>query len=154
MLTGILTALAVILGYFVAVAISLIATFGITSAMPGFVAEEFRVTGQYKLLHEFIWLVCSGVAGFVACYITKSLDPLVTAILLSATLIGILWMNTWEMRQRGMAHQILISLASVAGAVCWVQPRDAVDTPLPPPRYLGVNVLLCWSCGVSVSVKY
>jgi len=32
-----------------------------------------------------------------------------------AILVGVLWMNAWEMRQRGLGHQLAMSLVSAAG---------------------------------------
>jgi hypothetical protein len=36
----------------------LAATFGLTSASPGFVAKEHRITAGYKRLQALVWLVC------------------------------------------------------------------------------------------------
>jgi hypothetical protein len=35
--------------------------------------------------------------------------------LLAALLILVLWTNTWEMRQRGLGYQLLMSAVTVAG---------------------------------------
>ena len=37
--------------------------------------------------------------------------------LLALVFVTMLWRNSWEARQRGMAHQILMSLVSIVGVV-------------------------------------
>jgi hypothetical protein len=34
---------------------------------------------------------------------------------LAAILVAVLWRNVWEMRQRGLGHQLVMSVGSVAG---------------------------------------
>jgi hypothetical protein len=41
--------------------------------------------------------------------------PWLSATLLAVILILVLWTNTWEMRQRGLANQLLMSVMSIAG---------------------------------------
>jgi hypothetical protein len=36
-------------------------------------------------------------------------------VLLVGILNAVLWLNAWEMRQRGLGHQISMSIASAAG---------------------------------------
>ncbi len=102
-------------GYLVAVVLSLITTLGIGSAFPSFVVENYYVKSGYKLLQDGIWLVCAVAAGYVSALVADGNSPLLVGGLLTGILIGVLWTNSWEARQRGMAHQILISVASVAG---------------------------------------
>ena len=55
MITGTLILVAVLLGYGMAVGCSLVATFGLTSASPDFVAREHRITAGYKRVQALIW---------------------------------------------------------------------------------------------------
>ena len=113
MITGTLILVAVLLGYGMAVGCSLVATFGLTSASPEFVAREHRITAGYKRMQSLIWLVCVTAGGFVTCAVAQGTNQWEVGSLLAASLIGMLWLNTWEARQRGMAHQILMSLVSI-----------------------------------------
>src|SRR5580704_1878818 len=115
MLSVIWITTALLVGYFVAVLLSLIATLGIGSAFPGFVVENHRVRNGYKLLQDGIWLVCATAAGYVTALVADGESSLLVGGLLAGVLVGVLWTNSWEARQRGMAHQILMSVASVAG---------------------------------------
>ena len=115
MLSIIWISAALLAGYLVAVVLSLITTFGIGSAFPGLVVEDYRVRSRYKLLQDVVWLVCSTAAGYVTALVADDKSPLLVGGLLTGILIGVLWANSWEARQRGMAHQILMSVASVAG---------------------------------------
>jgi hypothetical protein len=118
MITGTLILVAVLMGYAMTVGCSLVATFGLASASPDFVAREHRLTASYKRVHALLWLVCVTAGAFVACGVAQQGgSPLVAATLLAGSLIGMLWFNTWEARQRGMAHQILMSLVSLVGVV-------------------------------------
>ena len=35
--------------------------------------------------------------------------------MLVVILIGVLWSNTWEVAQRGLGHQVMMTIATVAG---------------------------------------
>jgi hypothetical protein len=96
---------ALILGYGLAIGCLLVATFGLTAASPAFVAKGKRITAGYKRLQALVWLLC----------VTAGAHPWVVPVVLAAAFIGILWINTWEARQRGMAHQILMSVVSIVG---------------------------------------
>jgi hypothetical protein len=115
MLSFIWIVIGLVAGYLVAVVLSLLATLGIGSAFPRFVMEDNRVRSGYKLLQDGIWLACTAAAGYVTALIATGWDPLLVGCLLAAILIGVLWANSWESRQRGMAHQILMSVATVVG---------------------------------------
>jgi hypothetical protein len=117
MITGTLILVAVLLGYGMAVGCSLVATFGLASASPGFVAREHRITAGYKRVQALIWGACATAGGFVTCAVAQGARELEVGGLLAASLIGMLWFNTWEARQRGMAHQILMSLVSIVGVI-------------------------------------
>ena len=107
--------LAVLAGYIVAVGLILLSTMAIASAMPRFVVQNFRVCGKYKFLHEFMWFLSTTAGTFVAARIASDVQPIRLALVLGAALLIILWRNTWEARQRGIAHQVLISVLTVAG---------------------------------------
>jgi hypothetical protein len=117
MITGTLILVAVLLGYGMAVGCSLVATFGLASASPEFVAREYRITKAYKRVQSLIWLVCTTAGGFVTCAVAQGTREWAVGSMLAAGLIAMLWLNTWEARQRGMAHQILMSLVSIVGVI-------------------------------------
>ena len=62
-------ALALFLGYAVAVALSMAATFGITAVSPGFVSKNNRINPGYKFLQDAVWLVCAVAGGYVAALV-------------------------------------------------------------------------------------
>ena len=115
MIAGIHIAIAVLVGYGVAVGCLLLATFALTSATPRMVIQEHRVTNRYKWVQSLMWLGCSTIGGVVACAVALGANSLVVEALLGAALISILWINTWEARQRGIAHQVLMSVVSLLG---------------------------------------
>jgi hypothetical protein len=115
MITAVLIASALALGYAVAVGLSMAATFGITAASPSFVIKEHRIRQGYKLVHDLLWLVCATAGGFVTASVSGGTMPWFSGALLAGAMIFVLWTNTWEMRQRGAVHQILMSLVSAAG---------------------------------------
>jgi hypothetical protein len=117
MITGTLILVAILLGYGIAVGCSLVATFGLGAASPEFVVRDHRITAGYKRVQALIWLVCATAGGFVTCAAAQGAHEWFVGGLLTAGLIGMLWLNTWEARQRGMAHQILMSLVSLIGVV-------------------------------------
>ena len=107
---------ALFLGYALAVGGLLVATFGLTASVrPDFVAKQHRITPKFKRLQAVVWLICVTVGAFVTCMVAQGAHPWVVPVLLTAAFVGILWKNTWEARQRGMAHQILMSVLSVVG---------------------------------------
>ena len=109
------------MGYLLVVACSLAATIGIAAAAPHFVARQHHLRPGYKLLHEAMWTVWSIGAGFVAAVVAgPSVLAWVAGIALTALLIFVLWSNTWEARQRGLPHQILISALTLAGVAAGV----------------------------------
>jgi len=115
MITGSFLALALFLGYSVAVGLSMAATFGISAASPSFLAKDFRIRRRYKFVQDAVWLVCTTAGGYVAALIIGQTRPWLGAIGLIAALVGVLWVNAWEMRQRGIEHQIAMSLATALG---------------------------------------
>ena len=107
-------ALALFLGYTVAVCLSMAATFGITAASRSFVSKNYRIRARYKFVQDAVWLVCSAAGGYVAALVNGG-SPWVVGGGLVAILVGVLWLNAWEMRQRGLGHQISMSIGSVVG---------------------------------------
>jgi hypothetical protein len=109
---------ALLLGYALAVGGLLVVTFALTSAVsPAFVAKQYRVTPQYKRLQAIIWLLCVTAGAFVTCVIAQGAHPWMVPGLLAAAFLTMLWRNTWEARQRGVAHQILMSLMTLSGVI-------------------------------------
>jgi hypothetical protein len=108
-------ALALFLGYAVAVALAMAATFGITAVSPGFVSKNNRIKREYKFVQDAVWLVCAMAGGYVAALVNGESHSLLVGSGLVAILVAVLWMNVWEMRQRGLGHQIVMSAGSAAG---------------------------------------
>jgi len=117
MILGTLITVALLLGYVFAVGCMLAATFGLTSASPEFVVRDYRLTTGYKRLQALIWLVCVTGGALLTYLVEQGAYPLMVGILLSLVFIAMLWRNSWEARQRGMVHQILMSLVSVLGVI-------------------------------------
>jgi hypothetical protein len=108
-------ALALFLGYAVTVGLSMAATFGITAASRSFVSRNYRIRARYKWVQDAVWLACATAGGYAAALVAGGSHAWVVGSALVAILVGVLWLNAWEMRQRGLGHQISMSLASVAG---------------------------------------
>ncbi len=124
MITGTWIAVALFLGYLATVACALMATFALASASPGMVSQNFRITAKYKWIQAIIWLLCVIVGAAVTCAVAEGTSPWITQGGMIAGLIAILWLNSWEARQRGVAHQILMSLVSVVGVIVGYQIAD------------------------------
>ena len=110
--------IAILLGYTTTVAASLLATMGVAAGAPAFVARDYRVRSPYKFLHEALWFMCALLGGVVASLAGMGVAEWKAKVGLTAFLLLMLWRNSWEARQRGTAHQILISLLTVAGVIC------------------------------------
>jgi hypothetical protein len=108
-------ALALFLGYTVTVGLAMAATFGITAASRSFVSKNYRIRTRYKYAQDAVWLVCTTAGGYAAALVGGGSHAWVVGGALVAILVVVLWLNAWEMRQRGLGHQISMSLASVAG---------------------------------------
>lgn len=115
MFIAVMMAGALALGYTVTVALSMILTFAVTMSMPRFVQADYLICNSYKLVHESFWLLSAGVGGYVTALVVKGFHPFVTEAALAGALIWVLWENSWEARQRGMAHQVLITALTVIG---------------------------------------
>jgi hypothetical protein len=111
-------ALALFLGYVVTVGLSMVATFGITAAASrDFVVQDFRLRRDFKMAQDAAWLVCVTIGGYVSAVAAGKNHPWLTALTLIAILVGVLWLNVWEMRQRGLQHQIVMSVLSAVGVL-------------------------------------
>ena len=117
MLSYTILAIAILLGYTTTVATSLVMTMGIAAGAAKFVVRDYCVRGPYKLLHELLWFLCSVLGGFVASMAGMGITEWKAKLGLSGFLVFMLWRNTWEARQRGTAHQILITVLTVAGVL-------------------------------------
>ena len=117
MITGIFLSLALILGYAITVVLSMAATFAISSVSPSFVVKDHRIRLRYKLLQDLVWLFCAIAAGYITSWVAQRVDPWLAKSALAAVLVVLLWVNTWEMRQRGIPHQVAMTLLSVAGVM-------------------------------------
>ncbi|GGA54110.1 hypothetical protein GCM10011507_01650 [Edaphobacter acidisoli] len=116
MITGTFVLIALILGYSVVVGLSMLATFSITKAAPAFVAQEHLLNPGYRILQEFMWLVCSLVGGYVSAWVTgPAVHPLLVGAALAGVLVAVLWSNTWEVAQRGLGHQIVMTIVTIIG---------------------------------------
>src|ERR1700743_492923 len=113
MITASYIALSLFLGYVVTVGLSMAATFGITAGARDFVSKGYRIRTGYKYAQDAVWLVCSTAGGYVTAVVNGPAHSWVGGGALVAILAGGLWMNAWEMRQRGLGHQISLSVASV-----------------------------------------
>ena len=104
------------LGYCLVVLSSLMATMAIASAARGFVVKDYCLRPLYKLLMALLWAVSAVVAGFVAAAIAgPGVVGWLTGAALAGVLILMLWNNTWEARQRGLPHQILLTFFTCVG---------------------------------------
>jgi hypothetical protein len=115
MIPAIQIAAALLLGYTLTAICALVAAFGLTSASPAFVMKDHHLTASYKRVQALVWLVCVCAGAFVTSTVAQGTYPITVGVLLATILIGMLWWNSREARQRGMAHQILMSMVSVAG---------------------------------------
>jgi hypothetical protein len=115
MITASLIAVALIVGYLVTVGLSMVAAFGIGKAAPGFVVKDYQLRIGYKLLNEGLWLVFVIAGSYLSAAVAESTHPWVVGATLAGILVFVPWTNPWETRQRGLAHQVLLSLLSIAG---------------------------------------
>jgi hypothetical protein len=115
MITGSFLVLALFLGYAVTVGLSMAATFGVSAASPNFVTENFRIRRRYKFVQDVVWLICTTAGGYVAALVIGQTRPWLGGVGLVAILVGVLWINAWEMHQRGTEHQIIMSFMTAVG---------------------------------------
>lgn len=116
MITGTFVLFALILGYGVAVGLLMLATFGVTKAAPAFVAKEHVQNPRYRVLQEVVWFVCATAGGYVSAWVAgPAAHPWLVGVALAAALMTVLWSNKWEVAQRGLGHQIVMTFVTIAG---------------------------------------
>jgi hypothetical protein len=91
------------------------ATFGISAVSRDFVSKNHRINRGYKYAQDAVWLVCAMAGGYVASLVNGESHRWLVGSGLVAILVAVLWMNVWEMRQRGLGHQLVLSLVSAVG---------------------------------------
>ena len=116
--------LSVLVGYCMTVLCALVGTMSIASAAPRFVIANYRVRSTYKFTHEVMWFFCVVIGGFVTARVGLGMSEWRQEIGLCVVLLVMLWRNTWEARQRGMVHQILISVLTIAGVLVGFSVRN------------------------------
>lgn len=110
-------ALALFLGYAVAVALWMAATFAITAFSREFVSKDYRIRKEYKLAQDLVWLVSATAGGYVAALVNGESHSWLVGSALVVIFVAVLWTNVWEMRQRGLGHQLAMSAASAVGVM-------------------------------------
>jgi hypothetical protein len=115
MITASYIALALFLGYVVTVGLSMAATFGISAASRDFVLKDYRIRTGYKYAQDAVWLACATAGGYVTAVVNGPSHSWLVGAALVAILVGVLWINAWEMRQRGLGHQISLSVGAAVG---------------------------------------
>jgi len=116
MINGTFILFALALGYAVAVGLLMLATFGITKAAPAFVVKDHLLKARYRFLQELVWLICVAVGSYASAWVAVlTTHPWLVAVALISVLLVMLWSNTWEMAQRGLGHQVAMSLTTVIG---------------------------------------
>jgi len=121
MLSAALIIVSLILGYVVVAALTMVSTFTVIRLQPRFVVESHRLRTRYKLLQDFLWVISSGIGGYLALLAAHEASLLATATLLSALLLFALWTNGEETRQLGLLHMLLKSACVIAGiAVAYI----------------------------------
>lgn len=112
-----ITFLATLVGYIVTVACALAGTMALTAAAPRLVLADHRMRAGFKLLYEGLWFISVTLGAFATSRVGMHASRLEQQLVLTGALLFVLWRNTWEARQRGVAHQIFISLVTVAGVM-------------------------------------
>ena len=112
------------LGYCLVVVLSLMATMAIASAARGFVVKNYCLGSGYKFAMELLWTVAAVAAGFVAAAVGGAgMVGWLTGAALAGLLTLVVWTNTWEARQRGLPHQILLTFLPGLGVFAGVYLR-------------------------------
>lgn len=118
MINGTFILFALALGYAVSVGLLMLATFGMTKASPEFVVQDHILKPGYRFVQEALWLICTTAGGYASAWLAGlTTHPWFVAVTLISILLVILWSNTWEMAQRGLGHQMVMSAVTIAG-VC------------------------------------
>ncbi len=118
MISAIFIALGLLAGWAVTVAIAATVTMAVGAAAPWFVVTDYHtVRFRFKVMESLVWLAGATLGGFATAWIVGQMHPWVGAALLIAAMIAVLWRNSWEAHQRGLAMQILMTMESVIGVV-------------------------------------
>ena len=117
MITVIFISIALLLGYATTVLLSMASTFAITSTSKSFVVENYKIRARYKFLQDLLWFPWTVAGAFVASFIGSAQSQWIGGAAFIAVLTLILWTNVWEMRQRGLPHQIVMTLITIGGTV-------------------------------------
>jgi NADH:ubiquinone oxidoreductase subunit 6 (subunit J) len=116
MISATLIVVSLILGYVIAVGLSMMFVFGVVRIWPSLVRQNHRLTGIYLLLQDVVWFVIAAVAGYAASWVAaESSTPWVGAALLGVVLVVAMWRNIEEVMQRGLIHMLLASGCVLAG---------------------------------------
>ncbi len=115
MITATILVVSLLLGYLATLGCALAGTFLIASMSPRFAIENHYLRGSYKLTQELVLLLAATAGGYASAAVGGSMHPLLTELCLAAILVSIHWINSWELRQRGLPHQILLTVCLVAG---------------------------------------
>ena len=110
-----LAAITIFLGYLLVVGSAMGMTLALTSAAPHFVECNHCLRGGYKWVYAGIWLACTTAGAFCAASIGDRGWAWMEGLMLVGVLITVLWRNIWEARQRGLAHQILLTALTPVG---------------------------------------
>ncbi len=122
--TMIVVSVGLALGYCLVVVSSLMATMAIASAARGFVVKNHCIRPAYKVAMDLFWTAVVVAAGFTAATVAgPGVVGWLTGAVLAGLLILVLWTNTWEARQRGLPHQILLTLLTCVGVLAGVYLR-------------------------------
>jgi uncharacterized membrane protein SirB2 len=110
MISVILIAVSLMLGYVIAVGLSMVFVFSVVRMLPSLARRDDRLTQIYLLLHDGMWLLSAVAAGYAASWVAaESSSPWMGAALLGLVLVGSMWRNTEEVMQRGLIHMLLTS---------------------------------------------
>ena len=115
MITATILVVSLLVGYLATLGCALAGTFLVASLSPRFVIENHYLRSGYKLTQEFVVLLAATAGGYASAAVGGSIHPLLTEVCLAAILVSINWINSWELRQRGLAHQILLTICLIAG---------------------------------------
>jgi len=115
MLTVSLIVVSVILGYLLAVALSMVTIFVVARQWPGFAVRDHRMRNLYLLLQDALWLPSGAAGGYAASWLVADSFPWLAATVLAATVIAAMWLNTEEVMQRGLVHMLLANACFATG---------------------------------------
>jgi len=89
--------------------------------------------------------------GYVSALVNGDSHSLLVGSGLTVILIAVLWRNVWEMRQRGLGHQLVMSVGSAGWGGGWIYDSSSIGVPLPPWGYFGRKIF-GFNCLLGISV--